>query len=306
VVAEKSIGGDAPKLFIKLHEHGKCRKKNIRKWPSFICKIGHKWYPNESVTELFLTRIGQVLDLEMADARLQIMNGQLCFLSRYFLKKDESLIHGAEVYSAYLEDENFVKTVETLGKENRFFTFQEACSAIESQFSSCSQDILESLVKMLVFDALVGNNDRHFYNRGIVVGTLPKSKPKFAPIYDSARGLYWNESEHKIKRRINKQKNGRVVLDIDGYLHHAKPKMGWDGAENLNHFEFVEKLCAESDRFKEIAGHLSREAYLSAVLALIEKEFSSLFSANRKLLLKETLIRRFRTVHALTLRSYGH
>lgn len=53
---------------------------------------------------------------------------------------------------------------------------------------------------MLVFDAIVGNNDRHFYNWGVIVDLKGMKPPRFSPVYDTARGLFWNQSEEWIEK----------------------------------------------------------------------------------------------------------
>ena len=63
--------------------------------------MGHKWYPMESITENLLNRIGVVLGLTMAFSKLAIVNEQIRFFSRYFLRKNEQLMHGAQIYSAF-------------------------------------------------------------------------------------------------------------------------------------------------------------------------------------------------------------
>jgi hypothetical protein len=57
----RSITGDAPKEFIRVYEFGSARKIKRNKWPLYIAKTGHKWYPNESITEHLLNRIGECL-----------------------------------------------------------------------------------------------------------------------------------------------------------------------------------------------------------------------------------------------------
>lgn len=82
-----SIGGDAPKNFIALYSferNSKVRKSNSKTWPRYIAKVGHKWYPLESINEYFFNRIGEVLNLRMAASKLVMANNQLRFLSRYF------------------------------------------------------------------------------------------------------------------------------------------------------------------------------------------------------------------------------
>ena len=80
------------------------------------------------------------------------------------------------------------------------FTFEFIKDAIRTVFPNSFEHLMCELVKMLCFDALAGNNDRHFYNWGIVDTKKKTSKlPTFAPIYDSARGLLWNLSDENIK-----------------------------------------------------------------------------------------------------------
>lgn len=127
----------------------------------------------------------------MNNVKLVRANGQIRFLSEYFLSPNEALTHGAEICGSYLEDHEMAKQIANHKKTAReLFTFEFISKAIEFVFPSAFEEILLDLVKMIAFDALVGNNDRHFYNWG-VIDTIKRSKkrPKFAPIYDSARGL---------------------------------------------------------------------------------------------------------------------
>src|SRR5438874_1354953 len=59
----KGVAGDAPKDFLRIYTYGEAHKTRPDHWPAYIAKVGQKWYPNESVTEHLLTRIGQLLGL---------------------------------------------------------------------------------------------------------------------------------------------------------------------------------------------------------------------------------------------------
>ena len=133
-VVGQTIAGDAPKDFIRAYTYGKAKRANPRKWPAYIAKVGHKWYPNESITEHLLTRIGQVLGLQMAESSLVSAHGQVRFLSRYFLGRNQNLVHGAEIFAGYLEDKDFVEEVERVGATQDLFTFQFVKEAIQAQF----------------------------------------------------------------------------------------------------------------------------------------------------------------------------
>jgi hypothetical protein len=54
-IVERTVSGDAPKDFLRIYEHGRGHKARIASWPQYIAKVGHKWYPNESITEQLLT-----------------------------------------------------------------------------------------------------------------------------------------------------------------------------------------------------------------------------------------------------------
>jgi hypothetical protein len=84
IIEDFSIGGDAPKEFIKVYKYGKTRQNNAKNWIKYIAKTGHKWYPNESITEHLLNCIGIELGVFMSNSELAIISGQLRFLSEYF------------------------------------------------------------------------------------------------------------------------------------------------------------------------------------------------------------------------------
>ncbi len=203
IVRDKSVGGDAPKEFIKLYEFYAPHNAKKRNWTPYVAKFGHKWYPNESITEHLIVRIGQVLGLKMADSKLVIINKQVRFLSRYFLNSDdEKIVHGEAIYSEYLEDKLFVEQIEHQQFARELLTFQLAEKAIKSMFYKDNEAITIAFVKMLFLDAIVGNNDRHFYNWGIVRGSNKSQTPDFSPIFDTARGLFWNNSDAQIAERL--------------------------------------------------------------------------------------------------------
>jgi len=139
-----NISGDAPKCFIKLYEFKKeySKKSNPEKWDGYIAKTGHKWYPMESITEFLLGRIGEELEVEMASQKIALIGGQIRFLSKYFLKKDELLVHGMEIYADYLQNETLVKEIESENLARDFLTLQLTKEAIYHFFSERAESIL--------------------------------------------------------------------------------------------------------------------------------------------------------------------
>lgn len=115
-----SLIGEAPKELVHIYEYGRANKKNRQRWPKHIAKVGHKLYANESITEQLFTRIGETAGFNVAESKLLVFSGQLRFLSKYFLKKNQRLMHGAEIFMAHLEDREFVNEIHQ--KEKNLYT----------------------------------------------------------------------------------------------------------------------------------------------------------------------------------------
>lgn len=281
-VVDQAIAGDAPKNFIRAYTYGMGKRSNPRKWPAYIAKVGHKWYPNESITEHLLTRIGQLLGLQMAESSLVSAHGQVRFLSRYFLGRNQNLVHGAQIFAGYLEDEAFVEEVEQAGETRDLFTFQFVAEAIRGQFPDQASSILKEYTRMLAFDAIVGNNDRHHYNWGVVVHKRCEHDPYFSPIYDSARALFWNDSELKLQAIKQTPDPNRLPTFLKRYIENSRPKTGWDGEKNLNHFALIQKIHRAYPALRPALEALCRPQLLQWVQETLDDEFCLLMSPLRR------------------------
>jgi len=297
IVTGISITGDAPKDFIRYYKYGKGHKANYRTWPLFLAKHGHKHYPMEAITEHLLNRIGEVFGFNMAESELVWFGGQIRFLSKYFLKKpkEQILDHGADLYAGYLNDRTFVEEIERQHLSPDFFTVQFTQTTLKHFFSEDYESLMIDFIKLLVFDALIGNNDRHFYNWGIIRNILGKQKPIFSPIFDTARGLFWNDHEEKINDIVSDKE--RFDLFIKKYSESSTPKIGWEGSGKLNHFELVEKLMTLPFVINcEILKGLCSDSKLHLVFSMIDDEFQSLMSNERKQLIKSCLTYRYNCI----------
>jgi hypothetical protein len=243
-------------------------------------KVGHKWYPNESITEHLLTRIGQALGIVIADSRLMFVRGQLRFLSRYFLKTDESLVHGAEVFAGHLEgDLAFVQQVEQEKMSRDLFTFQVVEESLKSRFPKEADEILAGFVRMLGFDAIIGNNDRHYFNWGVITDLKGRRPTRFAPVYDTARALLWDGPESKF---AEVERNKRISHFLQKYVDECMPKTGWDGAGSLNHFGLMGRIANDRPALRPVLQALVNKDLVNRVNELMGREFAGLFSDRRR------------------------
>ncbi len=298
-VMDYNLDGDAPKQFIKAYfysPYSSVRKAKPQSWISYIAKSAEKWYPHESVIEFMINRIGEVLGLNMNGIRLVKSNGQIRFLSRYFLRPGEALIHGAEICGQYLDDMDFAARVANDKKTARdLFTFEFIEQAIQSVFPASAEAIMLELVKLIIFDALVGNNDRHFYNWAVIrAKNKSLQSPLLAPIYDSARGLLWNTSDEKIEEVYQNQKNCNNF--VVKYVKNAYARISIEGGANVDHFQLLAFLRSERPQFRSMIQSLASEEAQKTVLKLIEKEFAHFFIPERTQLIVQILEARFTKV----------
>jgi len=295
IIKDISVTGDAPKDIIRFYEYGKALKRNYKKWPIYIAKLGHKYYPMESVTEQLITDIGITYGFNMALSKISYIGGQIRFLSLYFLdNKTEELFHGADLYAGFLNnDKQFVDDVEEKKMTQDFFTIAFTKDVIDYFFNENEKkNIFDGFMRMLFFDGLIGNNDRHMYNWGIVRDIFGKKIASFSKIYDTARGLLWNQTEEQLNKII---KNGNVDNFVIKYCNNSKPKIGIEGMQDVNHFELIERYKNHFRKDKKIISIFAEEK-LEKVIDMINEKYNDLLSVNRRMLIIKILKFRFNKI----------
>ena len=296
-VIPQSLDGDAPKEFISAYIYSNknnFNKRNISSWPKYIAKTAEKWYPVESITEYLINKLGEDLGLKMNVTKLVVANKQIRFLSEFFLLKNELLIHGAEICGDYLNDRDFADEIakdKTTARE--LFTFEFICNALDNRFKRHSLSLKKELVKMIVFDCLLGNNDRHFYNWGVITNTKKTiKKPIFAPVYDSARGLFWNQSDENIVH-IYKHEQAGQSKKVHNYAKKATPRISCESNKKANHFELVGYLKSCNPEYLSIANQLSSKEMERKVISNFKRNYSKFFIRERQSLIEKLLSIRF-------------
>ena len=286
-----SIDGDAPKKFIGIYDYqlfGHKHKSSRKNWIRYIAKTGHKWYPTESVTELLMNRLGVIFGLTMADSQIAMIGGQLRFLSRYFLHPyKEELVHGADILAGYLnESTRYVEEVDEQKMTRDLFTLQVIEEAVSSLFLYQKDEIMHELIRLIIFDALVGNNDRHFFNWGIIRSVESSFQPFFSPVYDTARGLFWNYSESKLRKTTDSH--------IRKYCKDSRPKIGWEGEKNPNHFQLFQQIYTNEFHItKDEVNVMLNLDVLEQMISEVRQNFQPLMSMNRITLICKCLEYRF-------------
>jgi hypothetical protein len=283
---ERSIHGDAPKSFIRLKEYVPGRASNsVRRWPGYIAKVGSKRYPVESITEHLLTRFGQELGVSIADSKLLMVAGQVRFLSKFFLKENESLVHGLEIFRRHLDDE-MVQQIAAARQEQEFYTFQTVVAAVKDIYPANIVAIMAGMVELLGFDAIVGNNDRHPLNWGVIVPIAINRPIRFAPIFDSARGMFWNLDDSQLGKFADN------AVSLRAYTDKSYPQIGWDSSPRINHFSLIQGIFRNYPQYQAYLLKFADPGYVDRCGRVVEQEFAPLMTDIRRRAIRSCLAMR--------------
>jgi|26BtaG_2_1085354.scaffolds.fasta_scaffold00010_101 hypothetical protein len=289
-----SVGGDAPKDLIRLYNYGESIKNKPKTWRKYIAKIGHKWYPNESITEHYLTTVGKCFGIEIANSKLVIAENYVRYLSEHFHNDEQTLNHGANIISRYINEESN-EWIDELDKKKALkkeINIRDVLTAIHSTFLEEHLEIFNSFFHMLLFDALTGNNDRHYYNWGVITHIKNKERPYFSPIYDTARGLLWNLSDENVLSLHTELKNPNNKR-LENYVLKSVPKISIPDNENCNHFELIEYLEKNDFLNDEHRNVWTNQDLLEKAILELNTHFKDLFIKERITLITYVLRKRF-------------
>jgi hypothetical protein len=294
-----SFGGDAPKSVINYPAPGRVYAH------AYIAKGSRKHGPRECVTESLISAVAANLPLQIAQSRLAIVPGgtlgdpDIRFMSRYFINTDkrEILTHGLELVAiSFGVEEEALKSAIPRSAESEFYTVDLVEDVLRETGRSPeeSNSLLIGLGRMLAFDAIVGANDRHPRNWGIIQSAIdPKAPYRFAPVFDTARGLFWNFSDAQLLER-----EGKRQAFLEKYAKESSPLIGVPGTGACNHFDLVRHILS-GDRERPVARAL-RKVIHAFTIARCERtlhlRFGRLLSRYRLELIRDLLAYRDSTL----------
>ncbi len=203
----------------------------------------------ECVTEEIISRIGAMLPVRMARSRLvRVAKDDVRFLSRDFVDVEhERLRHGIELAAAYFgaTPDEVAATFQLADRkrERQFYTVEHLLTILEELYGKDSGALAVEFVKMLAFDAFIGAPDRHGMNWGVLEPRRPGRLPaRFAPIFDTARGLFVNHSDADLARHAKRLGRQRFV---ERYALRSRPILSVGGAANQDHFGLVAGIAKD-------------------------------------------------------------
>lgn len=207
-------------------------------------------YPWEFWNEIIAYEIGVKLGFNILKYQPAVLDGLAGCLSKSMTENfTQELIHGQQVLlRMYPEFET---------KKGTDHTFQ----LVEDFFNSTNEPkhklILNDFIEMLIFDAVIGNRDRHQQNWAIIreikvqtrnsskyFGLKRKNEPlivmtaRFSPLFDNGNCLAYNIIEEKLENILNDDIKLEKYLFGDKAVSHLK----WFG-ESMSHIDLLKHIA---------------------------------------------------------------
>jgi hypothetical protein len=275
-----STGGTRAKRFMQSAD-GKYYyfKRSQFKSPS-LTKPG-KDFKYEFWSEIIAHEIGKALGFNVLEYAIAFDDKNMGCISESMINSEkEHLVQGIQFLQAYNPE------YEPENKAHRsLYTFEAIENALKQfQLQGFMQDILE----MIVFDALIGNGDRHQENWGFIVDydavskalerLTPFASPegeiitldnihhkepiRFAPIYDNGSSLGRELVDTRVNELLNSSKS------LTSYVNKGVAEIHWRG-KKLSHFELIKNLSKA--QYKNIVNNVIGRIVSKFDEALIEE-----------------------------------
>lgn len=179
---------------------------------------GTSW---EDITEYVAAIIGNLFGLRMMNVQMVTRNSRRGCLLRHFVQQNHAIM--AEEGGALLQNLN---EYERLQKSE-----QSGEDLLINGFSFIEEfrywDIIkEDFIDMLVFDALIGNQDRHPFNWSMLF--YDNNHVEFSPIYDNGASLGFRFDDESLLLLLQDQNKK------DKYVRKAKVKAGLFEKKQVN------------------------------------------------------------------------
>ncbi|MED1508722.1 HIRAN domain-containing protein [Bacillus proteolyticus] len=174
----------------------------------------------EHWAEKLCSEIAQVIEFPCAKVDLAIRNDKVGCLSHFFVNSEEGYSHydGGKFFPYDYDDET-----------NKGYNIQLIYQVLSAE------NLFEDFLFIVVFDALVGNGDRHQDNWGITRHDK-KTETFISPLYDNSACLGRELSIVRVKEYLDSES------EFLRYVFRSASKMGWEETKKEKHFALIKRL----------------------------------------------------------------
>lgn len=152
---------------------------------------------------------------------------------------------------------------------------------------------ISEILKIMIFDCLIGNSDRHHSNWGVSPYIKNSNgerylRLKLCPLYDNGSSLCAYENENDIEIFFKDKMKFEALINTK-----SKSAIGWENERHIKHFELLRKL--KENKYALVIPYIKKiennvnETNIDKILNQFE---SSIISENMKKLLRMYILER--------------
>jgi len=200
----------------------------------------------EDITEVIAAKLAEILEFNTVKAEVAYRNGKRGCLMLHFLTQygaDQGEPGGPLLASEYQNEYSLLQ----ISDSKKTDLIEQSFSLIEK--FSYFNIIKEQFLQMIIFDILIGNQDRHPLNWQVLYSG---NESFFGPLYDNGASLGWQLDDIRLKDLLNDE------VKMNRYYKRTKVKCGV-----LEHVEApllaTQVLSYCTKRYPDIMEKLSRQ-----------------------------------------------
>lgn len=183
---------------------------------------------SEACSEKLAYEIAKILGYDCAKIELAVDNNDKIGVLNYYFSDRFNAPHTDIV--AYLNKDT--------KERNSYYTI----SNIKSVLDDIDTDLFKYFIKIMIFDALIGEQDRHEENWGI---TEKQGKSFISPLYDNGDSLL-----REFRNIANAQKYYDGIKDFNAYIDRSQTIIyKEDNKSRYKHFELIKYLYANFPKY---------------------------------------------------------
>ncbi len=180
---------------------------------------GEEYSVSESCSEKMSYEIAKVLGYECAKIELaKDENDTIGILNYFFNDEDHPHYDMMSFLNTFNDKEKYYATLTNILKI----------------LISLDKELINDFIKIMVFDSLIGETDRHAENWGI---TISNKEYKISPLYDNGCNLL-----REFRKEEKAQELENDLLDLDRYISRSKTHIYKDDNTKYNHFDLIREL----------------------------------------------------------------
>ena len=233
----------------------------LYKEPKVLNAFSEKEFITKEIwTEFIAYKIGTLLGLDIPMAIPASLENNFGILIKNFLERGEAGMPVNEL----IEAKEILINAPNITKPHNLESVKSLLTLDGRKISSSSW---YEYIKMLIFDCLIGNNDRHDENWGLLYDRDRKLF-KLAPIYDNASCLTSGESEERVSKLLS---NSEM---LDKYITKGRPPnlyLSYFDEKHYNHFEIMQYLVEKDDNVTFLIDEMLKVDYLSYTKDIVEE-----------------------------------